>query len=105
MLGFNCASRSEQSPELKTLREQGINAPMIFNITVANKAMPEEKRREIGAILSQATMAIGPKEFADVAGLYPPVFRNVNVEDFYTRRISLMKSLVLKYEKAIEASK
>jgi hypothetical protein len=78
---------------------------MVFNITVANKAMPEEKRKEISAILSQATMAIGPKEFADVAGLYPPIFRNVSVEDFFTRRIGLMKELVVKYEKEIEASK
>ncbi len=105
MLGFNCASRSDQAPELKTLREQGINAPMIFNITMANKAMPEEKRKEISSILAQATMAIGAKEFADVAGLYPPVFRNVSAEDFAQRRIGLMKSLVTKYEKEIEASK
>lgn len=105
MLGFNCASRSDQAPELKTLREQGINAPMIFNITMANKAMPEEKRKEIATILAQATMAIGAKEYADVAGLYPPVFRNVSAEDFAQRRIGLMKSLVAKYEKEIEASK
>ena len=105
MLGFNCASRSDQAPELKTLREQGINAPMIFNITMANKAMPEEKRKEISSILSQATLAIGAKEYADVAGLYPPVFRNVSAEDFAQRRIGLMKSLVAKYEKEIEASK
>lgn len=105
MLGFNCAIRSDQAPELKTLREQGFNAPMIFNITMANKAMPEEKRKEISSILAQATMAIGAKEFADVAGLYPPVFRNVSAEDFAQRRIGLMKSLVAKYEKEIEASK
>lgn len=105
MLGFNCASRSDQAPELKTLREQGFNAPMIFNITMANKSMPEEKRKEIATILAQATMAIGAKEYADVAGLYPPVFRNVTAEDFAQRRIGLMKSLVAKYEKEIEASK
>lgn len=105
MLGFNCASRSDQAPELKTLREQGFNAPMIFNITMANKAMPEEKRKEISSILSQATLAIGAKEYADVAGLYPPVFRNVTAEDFAQRRIGVMKALVAKYEKEIEASK
>ncbi len=105
MLGFNCATRTDQAPELKTLREQGINAPMVFNITVANKAMPEEKRKEISSILGQATMAIGPKEFADVAGLYPPVFRNISPDDFFTRRVGLMKELVAKYEKQIEASK
>jgi tripartite-type tricarboxylate transporter receptor subunit TctC len=105
MLGFNCGSRSTQAPDLKTLREQGINAPMIFNATLANKVMPEEKRKEISAILAQATLAIGPKEFADIAGLYPPVFRNVSVDDFFTRRVNLMKDLVAKYEKEIEASK
>lgn len=105
MLGFNCASRSTQAPELKTLREQGVNAPMIFNITMANRAMPEEKRREIGRILEDATRAIGAKEFADVAGLYPPVFRGVSAEDFARRRIGLQKELVKRFEKEIEASK
>jgi len=105
MLGFNCVSRSEQAPELKTLREQGINAPMIFNMTVANKSMPEQRRKEIASVLAQATMAIGPKEFNDVAGLYPPIFRGIDHEEFFTRRIGLMKSLVKKYEKEIEASK
>lgn len=105
MLGFNCATRSEQAPELKTLREQGINAPMIFNITMANRAMPEEKRREIGRILEAATKSIGPKEYADVAGLYPPVFRGVSAEDFAQRRIGLQKELVKRFEKEIEASK
>ncbi len=105
MLGFNCANRSTQAPELKTLREQGINAPMIFNITMANRAMPEEKRREIGQILEQATKEIGAREFADVAGLYPPVFRGVTPQDFAQRRISLQKELVQRFEKEIEASK
>lgn len=105
MLGLNCPNRSEQAPELKTLREQGINAPMIFSITVANKAMPEQRRKEIGSVLAQAALAMGLKEFVDGAGLYPPVFRGMSADEFFTRRIGLMKSLVAKYEKEIQASK
>lgn len=105
MLGFNCPLRSDQAPELKTLREQGVNAPNIWNITMANRAMPEDKRKEIGKILEDATRAIGPKEYSDVAGLYPPVFRNITAEDFAKRRIDLQKNLVRRYEKEIEASK
>lgn len=105
MLGFNCTVRSSQAPELKTLREQGINAPMVFNITLANRAMPEEKRREVGQILTRSIEVIGAKEFADIAGLYPPVFRGVSAEEFARRRISLQKELVKRYEKEIEASK
>lgn len=105
MLGFNCPTRSTQAPDLKTLREQGVNAPTIFNITMAHRAMPEEKRREIGSILEAATKSIGAKEYADVAGLYPPVFRGIRPEDFAQRRIGLQKDLVKRYEKEIEASK
>lgn len=105
MLGFNCGVRSEQMPEVKTLKEQGINAPMVFNITMANKAMPESKRKEINEILTKAVTVIGAKEFADVAGLYPPVFQGMSSTEFARRRISNMKDLVARYEKEIEASK
>lgn len=105
MLGFNCTVRSSQAPELKTLREQGINAPMIWNLTMANKSMDEERRREVGSVLEEATKSIGAREFADVAGLYPPVFRGVKPEEFAQRRIGLQKELVKRFEKEIEASK
>lgn len=105
MLGYNCVARSSQAPELRTLREQGINAPMIFNITMANRAMPEDKRKELGKILDDATLAIGAKEFAEVAGLYPSVFRNMSAEEFAQRRINLQKDLVKRFEKEIEDSK
>lgn len=104
-LGFNCTVRSEPAPELKTLREQGVNAPMVFNITMANRAMPEAKRREIAEILETATRSVGAKEHADVAGLYPPVFAGVSAEEFARRRIGLQKQLVQRFEKQIEASK
>lgn len=105
MLGFNCPSRTDQAPELRTLREQGISAPTIWNLTMANRAMPEEKRKEIGLILETATKAIGPKEFFETAGLVSPLFRGVKVEDFARDRINLQKELVKRFEKEIEASK
>jgi tripartite-type tricarboxylate transporter receptor subunit TctC len=105
MLGFNCPQRSDQAPDLRTLREQGINAPTIWNLTMANRAMPEEKRKEIGAILEAATKSIGPKEFSDIAGLFPPVFRGIRPEVFANDRINLQKELVRRFEKEIEASK
>jgi tripartite-type tricarboxylate transporter receptor subunit TctC len=105
MLGYNCVARSGQALELRTLREQGINAPMIFNITMANRAMPEDRRREIGRILDEATQSIGAKEFAEVAGLYPAVFRNLSAENFAQRRIGLQKDLVKRFEKEIDDSK
>lgn len=105
ILGVNCHSRHHQMPEIKTLREQGADAPMIFNMIVANKAMPEGKRREIGSILDQAQAEIGKKEMIDMADLLAPQFSNVSTEEFFSDRIDLIKRLTAKYEKQIEASK
>ena len=105
MLGFNCPTRSTQAPDLKTMREQGIDSPTIWNITVANRAMPESKRKEIGDIFNRAIKEVGAKEYADTAGLYPPVFRDVSIEQFAKNRIERQKSLVEKYANEIEASK
>lgn len=105
MLGYNCAVRNEQAPELKTLREQGIDAPTIFNVTMANRAMPEEKRREIGRILDDATRSIGAREFAERAGIFPPVFRNISADEFARRRINLQRDMVKKFDREIESSK
>ena len=101
MLGLNCPIRSTQAPGLKTLREQGVNAPIIFNMLVANKAMPAEKRKEIAAILDQSTVAIGAKEHAEIGGLYPPVFQDVRIEDYAKDRMHTMKKLVTKYQHKI----
>ena len=38
ILGFNCVARSDSMPELRTLREQGFDAPIIFNITKIGRA-------------------------------------------------------------------
>lgn len=101
MLGLNCSMRSVQAPGLKTLREQGVNAPIIFNMLMANKAMPVEKRKEIGAILDQSMVTIGPKEHAEIGGLYPPIFQDVRIEDYAKDRIHTMKKLVAKYQHKI----
>ncbi len=105
ILGINCHGRNHQMPEVKTLREQGADTPMIFNMIVANKIMPDEKRREIGSILDQAQAAIGKKEMIDMADLLAPQFNNVSTDEFFAARIGLMKQLTARYEKQIEASK
>lgn len=103
MLGLNCPIRNKSTPKLKTLQEQGVRAPTIFNMVMANKAMPIEKRKEISAILDQAVMAIGATELEEAGGYYPPIFQNVKIEDFAHSRISNMKELVAKYQVNIDS--
>ena len=59
MVAASCPTRLPQEPNIKTLAELGINAPYIFNITVAHKNMPDSRRRAISIILDQATEKVG----------------------------------------------
>jgi hypothetical protein len=37
MIAASCPTRLPQEPKIKTLKEQGIEAPYIFNIAIAHK--------------------------------------------------------------------
>lgn len=105
LLGASCPRRLAGAPNIKTLKEQGIDAPYIFNITVANRAMPEGKRKQIAAILTEATKRVGQDEIAKLSGMSPPQFRGVSTEQFYTSSISTVESLLNKYKDTIESAR
>jgi len=99
------AARLPQAPDVKTLKELGINAPYIFNIMVAHRDMPSARRDVIKQILNDATVKLGDKEIFKLSAMRPPVFDNINVEKFYETSISTVKKLQLKYRDKIESSK
>lgn len=105
VLAASCPKRLEAAPNVKTLKEQGIDAPFIFNITIANKAMPVEKREQISKILNDATLKVGEAEIIKLSGMSPPVFRGTNGTDFYTSSISTVETLLGKFRTTVEAAR
>jgi tripartite-type tricarboxylate transporter receptor subunit TctC len=101
MIAASCPSRLPQEPKIKTLKELGIDAPYIFNITVALRSMPERKRKEIATILNTATQNIGEREIFNLSAMKPPQFEGITIEDFYTRSVRQIRLLQIKYKDKI----
>jgi tripartite-type tricarboxylate transporter receptor subunit TctC len=107
VLGINCASRNPLMPEVKTVREQGFNAPTIFMATVANKRMPEEKRKEIASILDKAQGQLGKEYLLDSSDMNPPQFNQpkITTEEFFATKVIQMKALTHRYEAKINEAR
>lgn len=101
MFAASCPVRLPQQPKVKTLKELGINAPYVFNITIAHKNMPVTKRQEISAILDSATDRVGSDEIFKLSAMRPPKFDNIPTENFYHNSYTLIKNLQQKYRAQI----
>lgn len=104
MVAASCPARLPQEPNIKTLKEIGIDAPFIFNIIVSLKTMPENKRKEIGSILHKVTDRIGQEEIFKLSAMRPPQFDSVSTEEFYKKSIDQVRRLQSKYRQQIENS-
>ena len=104
MLAVSCNQRLPEYPQVKTLREQGIVAPAVINIVIANTAMPEEKRKQLGKILEQATTQIGADAIQKISGFRPPQFDQVTAQEHFTKNIELISRLRKQFEKEIKQS-
>lgn len=98
-LAASCPTRLPQAPKLRTLKELGIDAPFVFNITVAPKSMDSTKRKAIAIIINEAQNKIGADEIFKLSGMKVP---NESAEQFYIRSTNLVRSLQTKYRKEIE---
>ena len=58
LLAVHCPKRIESMPNVKTLAEQNIHVPNIFNMLLAKTTMPAPQRKEIGKILADSQDAI-----------------------------------------------
>ena len=101
MIAASCPQRLPQAPHVKTLKELGIAAPYIFNITIAHRSMPESRRNEIAKILHTATEKLGEQEIFKLSAMRPPQFDNISVDEFYNRSIDQVRSLQLRYKDQI----
>jgi tripartite-type tricarboxylate transporter receptor subunit TctC len=101
----SCPKRIPELPNLKTLAEQGIEAPSVFNIVVANKNMPSEKRDQLGKILDQATKNIGESAIQEISGFVPAVYIGMTAQTHFDSRTKLVKKLRDQYRKEISQDK
>lgn len=97
VLGASCPKRLAGMPNVKTLKEQGIDAPYIFNITIANVAMTAIKRKHISKILDDATANVGEAEINKLSGLSPPMFSKITTDQFYANSIQIIETLLAKF--------
>lgn len=100
-VAVSCPKRLPQAPEVKTLKELGIDAPYVFNIAVANREMPDARRIAIGKILNSATEKVGEQEIYKLSAMRPPLFSGISAEQFYTNSVSLIKKLQDRYRSNI----
>lgn len=105
MLGMSCPVRHSDAPTVKTLREQGIVAPSVFNTIVASHRMSRERVREIGSILDQATLTVGADEIRRLSDFRPAVFDQISAEEFHRSRVALIKRLRQQHRSSIEESR
>ncbi len=98
----SCPTRLPQAPAVKTLREMGIDAPYVFNITVAHRSMPTAQRQAIASVLNDAQRVVGSAEIFNLSGVKIP---DVTAEEFYAKSVALVKRLQEKYRKEIDQSK
>jgi hypothetical protein len=105
MVAASCPKRLPQEPKIKTLKEQGITAPYIFNITVAHRQMREGRRKAIAIILHDATEQVGENEIFNLSAMRPPQFDNITADEFYASSVKQVKSLQAKYRDKINSSK
>lgn len=105
MVAASCPTRLPQAPNVKTVRQLGIDAPYVFNIIIAHKDMQEGRRKAISIILNDATLAVGANDIFRLSAMRPSIFDNVSAEDFYTNSINQVKRLQNKYRSKIESAK
>ena len=101
-LAASCPTRLPKAPNVKTLKEMGIDAPLVFNITVAHKSMDPVRRKAIEIILNQAQERVGAEEIFKLSGMKVPTESSA---EFYKKSTDTVKRLQKKYREKIEQAK
>lgn len=101
VLAMSCPQRHPDIPNIRTLAEQGITAPYVFNIVVANRNMPVARQDDIGKILTRATTVVGAKEIQISSDMRPPQFDNTPTVSYYNRSVGMVGNLLKKYHTQI----
>ena len=92
-IGINCPVRNPKVPDIKTMQEQGFDVPSIWAFIVANKAMPEEKRKNISRILDQAMKQIGADQIFQQFDYQLPSMLGQTTEQHYRHSLDQIERL------------
>jgi len=101
MLAMSCPERHPDASHIATLREQGIVAPYVFNITVAHRLMDASRKAELSTILQQATLDVGQSQIQQLSDMRPPVFDRIDLASYYEDRLSMVRTLLRKHQRHI----
>jgi tripartite-type tricarboxylate transporter receptor subunit TctC len=101
MLAVSCSKRLPDYPNIKTLHEQGIEAPSIMNIVIANVAMPADRRQQLAQILERAADQIGETEIRKLSGFSPPQFDRISAQSHFTKSTELITRLRNQFKREI----
>jgi tripartite-type tricarboxylate transporter receptor subunit TctC len=104
IVAVSCPKRLPEYPTVKTLREQGIVAPSIINIVIANVAMPVDRRQQLAQILEQAANQIGEDKIRRLSGFSPPQFDQITAQEHFTKSIELISRLRNQFKQEINQS-
>lgn len=101
MLAVTCDKRLPEYPHVQTLQEQGILAPYIVNIVIANSAMPADLRQQLAVTLSRAADQIGQKEIQRLSAFNPPQFDGITSAEHFNKSMERIKLLRNKFKNEI----
>ena len=104
MLAISCPQRHPSAPQVRTLLEQGIVAPYVFNIVIANRNMSNSRQEEIGKILTHATATVGLNEIQNSSDMRPPQFDKLSTVVYYNKSIELVDQLLKKHQFQIDSN-
>jgi hypothetical protein len=83
MLATHCPTRYPGLPNIKTLSEQGIVTPYIWQQLVASRDMDPVRRKELATIITRAELALGQDQIFQLSDQIPPVFTGKTTEQHY----------------------
>ena len=104
-LAVHCERRLSDAPNIATTKEQGINAPYVFNTILSSVNMPVAKLQEIKAILNNAVVTVGQEQLLAISDFNPPNFRNQSVDNYHKEKVRVMTTSLIKHRAEIEAAK
>lgn len=104
VLGVSCSTRLQALPNMKTLQEQGIDAPGVFMILVSSNQMSLDRQRELGALLDQATREIGLSTMLQISDMHSPVFTGESVTQFYKSRVRKIQQMRQKFQAKVDSA-
>lgn len=103
VLAMSCPTRVPEAPNIPTLQEQGIVAPYIFNMIIANKNMSVERQKEMADVLTRATQTVGLKEIQQASDMRPPQFDNISATAYFDKTFRNIDQLLKKHANQIPA--